>query len=92
MRVRRQECAGGRQPSDHGRHGLLAPLTDDEISTLLWMREEEKVARDVYIAMNEKWNAKIFARIAASEQKHCDAIAKKLALYGIDDPTPDGDR
>ena len=66
----------------------LAPLTEDEISTLLWMREEEKVARDVYIAMNEKWNAKIFARIAASEQKHCDAIAKKLARYGIEDPTP----
>ncbi len=50
------------------------------------MREEEKLARDVYITMNEKWNAKIFARIAASEQKHFDAIGKKLVLYGIPDP------
>ena len=64
----------------------LAPLTEDEISTLLWMREEEKVARDVYIAMNEKWNAKI-SGFHASEQKHCDAIAE-LARYGIEDPTP----
>jgi hypothetical protein len=67
----------------------LTPLSTEEIGTLLWMREEEKVARDVYIKMNEKWNAKIFARIAASEQKHCDAIAKKLALYGIEDPASD---
>jgi hypothetical protein len=69
----------------------LAPLSPDEISTLLWMREEEKVARDVYITMNEKWSQKIFARIAASEQKHFDAIGKKLALYGIPDPAADKD-
>jgi len=64
----------------------LVPLKDYEISTLLWMREEEKLARDVYITMNEKWTAKVFARIAAAEQKHFDAIGKKLVLYGIPDP------
>lgn len=69
----------------------LTELSVEEIGTLLWMREEEKVARDVYIAMNERWNAKIFARIAASEQKHFDAIGKKLALYGIPDPAADKD-
>jgi hypothetical protein len=67
----------------------LGDLSKDEIGTLLWMREEEKVARDVYLVMNEKWQAKIFARIAASEQKHFDAIGKKLALYGIPDPAID---
>jgi hypothetical protein len=67
----------------------LTPLSTGEIGTLLWMREEEKVARDVYIKMNEKWSQKIFARIGASEQKHCDAIAKKLARYGIEDPAAD---
>jgi len=68
----------------------LTDLSKEEIGTLLWMREEEKVARDVYITMNEKWNQKIFARIAASEQKHFDAIGKKLALYGIPDPALPG--
>jgi len=68
----------------------LAPLSTAEIGTLLWMREEEKLARDVYIVMNEKRNEKIFARIAASEQKHFDAIGKKLALYGIPDPALSG--
>jgi len=67
----------------------LAPLTDDEIGTLLWMREEEKLARDVYIAMYDLYKAKIFSKIAASEQKHFDAIGKKLALYDIDDPAVD---
>jgi len=64
----------------------LTELSKEEIGTLLWMREEEKLARDVYITMNEKWNAKVFARVAASEQKHFDAIGKKLVLYGIPDP------
>lgn len=68
---------------------VVADLSTAEIGTLLWMREEEKVARDVYLVMNEKWQAKIFARIAASEQKHFDAIGKKLALYGIPDPAID---
>jgi hypothetical protein len=68
----------------------LTELSPKEIGTLLWMREEEKVARDVYITMNDKWQEKIFARIASSEQKHFDAIGKKLALYGIPDPALPG--
>ena len=67
----------------------LTPLSPEEIGTLLWMREEEKLARDVYLTMNELYNAKIFASIAAAEQKHCDAIAKKLARYDIEDPAAD---
>jgi len=64
---------------------VLVPLTQDEIDTLLWMREEEKLARDVYIKMTEQYTAKIFSNIAAAEQKHFDAIGRKLELYGIDD-------
>lgn len=67
----------------------LTELSDKEIGTLLWMREEEKLARDVYIAMYDLYKAKIFSKIAASEQKHFDAIGKKLALYDIDDPAVD---
>ena len=68
---------------------VLAPLSDPEIATLKWMREEEKLARDIYVAMSTKYPQKIFRNIAASEQKHFDAIGEKLVLYGIEDPALD---
>jgi len=62
---------------------VLVPLTQAEVDTLLWMREEEKLARDVYIKMTENYSAKIFSNIAAAEQKHFDAIGRKLEQYAI---------
>jgi len=67
----------------------LAPLDEAEVATLKWMREEEKLARDMYITLNTYFPAKIFTNIAASEQKHFDALGKKLDLYGIEDPATD---
>lgn len=64
----------------------LTELSDAEIATLKWMREEEKLARDVYIELNAFWPAEIFVNIAESEQRHFDALGVKLALFGIDDP------
>ena len=64
----------------------LTPLSEAEIATLKWMREEEKLARDMYLTLNLYHPARIFTNIAASEQKHFDALGKKLALYGIEDP------
>ena len=58
-------------------------LTDDETDWLTYMREEEKVARDVYLYLNEKWNVRIFKNIAASEQTHMDAIKALLDTYTI---------
>lgn len=64
----------------------LITLTDEVIEGLKHMREEEKLAYDVYLAMYEKYNAQIFANIAVSEQRHMDAVLKLLNKYGIDDP------
>lgn len=50
------------------------------------MREEEKLARDVYIAMYEKWKIGTFSNISVSEQRHMDAIKVMLDRYGIEDP------
>lgn len=61
-------------------------LTDDENYWLTYMREEEKVARDVYLYLNDKWNVRIFKNIAASEQTHIDAIKTLLDTYTIPDP------
>jgi hypothetical protein len=64
-------------------------LTDDEKYWLTYLREEEKVARDVYLSFNDTWNLRIFKNIAASEQKHMDATKALLDRYSIPDPAAD---
>jgi hypothetical protein len=62
-------------------------LSSAEVADLQYMREEEKVARDVYTALAAKWSeATVFERIALSEQRHMDAVKATLDLYGISDP------
>jgi len=61
-------------------------LTDIEAEGLLFMREEEKLARDVYLTLYDQWHINIFQNIAASEQTHTDAIKTLLDRYGLDDP------
>ena len=67
----------------------LTPLTEEEISALQFMREEEKLAHDVYITLYEKWDLRLFNNIARSEQQHTDAVAHLLERYDIDDPAAD---
>ena len=70
-----------------GRKGTgLVPLTDVEKATMTHMREEEKLARDVYIKMYEFWGEAIFSNISVSEQRHMDAILQLLVRYGVSDP------
>jgi len=61
-------------------------LSTAEEDTLLFMREEEKMARDVYLVLYKTWKKAVFNNIAASEQQHMDAILKKLNLFGLPDP------
>jgi hypothetical protein len=56
------------------------------IEGLLYMREEEKVARDVYIALGNKWNLRVFKNISRSEQRHMDALLVLIERYGLTDP------
>jgi len=61
-----------------------------EATHLIFMREEEKLARDVYLVFGEIYpeNA-IFNQIAMlSEQEHTEAVLGKLKKYGITDPNP----
>lgn len=61
-------------------------LSANELTALVFMREEEKMARDVYLKLNEKWNMRVFANIAKAEQRHMDAVGCLLEKYDIDDP------
>ena len=70
----------------------VTPLTDEEVQWLTYMREEEKLARDVYLTLNDEWNMRIFSNIAASEQQHMDAVKTLLVRYGIPDPAAGTDQ
>lgn len=61
-------------------------LSDKEIAGLVLMREEEKLARDVYTTLGNIWGMKVFSNISASEQTHTDSIKVLLTRYGIKDP------
>ena len=63
-----------------------AVLGEDEEYWLTYIREEEKLARDVYLYLYEKWGSRIFDNISVSEQRHMDAIKTLLDKYGIPDP------
>lgn len=65
---------------------VFPALSQDEIDGLIHMRIEEKLARDVYIVLGDKWNARVFLKIKLSEQTHMDAVKRLLDRYGISDP------
>lgn len=65
-------------------------VTTDEFSThLILMREEEKIARDVYRVLYEQTGIRAFANITQSEQRHMDAMAQQLARFNLIDPIVD---
>ncbi len=53
------------------------------------MREEEKLARDVYQVLYKKWNHLTFAQIARSEQQHMDSLKLLFDKYNLIDPITD---
>lgn len=64
----------------------IQELSIEEELGLIKMREEEKLARDVYQALYENWNHRVFYNIAQSEQRHMDFIKVLLDKYSITDP------
>ena len=69
----------------------LAPLstfalTEQESSDLQFMREEEKLAYDLYSRLHEMWGNSIFSSIAISESRHTQSVLNLLNQFGIADP------
>ncbi len=71
---------GGRKPAP------VPALSNAEGNDLLFMREEEKLARDVYITLYAEWGVRVFDNISQSEQTHMDKILDLLDKYGLEDP------
>ncbi|MFB6106934.1 MAG: DUF2202 domain-containing protein [Halobacteriaceae archaeon] len=66
-----------------------ATLSEAERADLLYVREEEKLARDVYRRFGERYDLRAFDAIAASEQRHVDAMVSLLDAYDLPDPATD---
>lgn len=65
----------------------LQPLTAAETDTLLFVREEEKMARDVYLTLYGQWGQRVFQNIATnSEQQHMDTMKLLVDSLGLVDP------
>lgn len=63
-------------------------LTDIETDDLKYMREEEKLARDVYLTLDQSWGkqTQVFAKIALSEETHTSTVDYLLDKFGVEDP------
>jgi hypothetical protein len=77
-----------------GTSGVIASLPYEELSVeeelgLIRMREEEKLARDVYAALYNTWQASIFNNISQSEQRHMNAVKVMIDKYELIDPVSD---
>ena len=67
----------------------LVPWTAAEEAEVVFLREEEKLARDVYIMLAEKWQLPIFSNIAQAEQRHMDLVLILLETNAVVDPIVD---
>lgn len=61
------------------------PITQAEIDDLKFLREEEKLARDVYLFSYEKYQVSSFSSISQSEQKHMNSVLNLMTKYGVPD-------
>ena len=60
-------------------------LSKQEIEDLQFLKEEEKLARDVYLYSYDLYGQKIFKNISNSEQSHMNSVTVILNKYGIED-------
>ncbi|GAB4214500.1 MAG: DUF2202 domain-containing protein [Rhodoferax sp.] len=63
-------------------------LSAAESTSLTFMREEEKLAQDVYTQLATVWGSqsRVFGNIARSEATHTEAVRQLLMRYSLPDP------
>ena len=70
-----------------GRFSLLS--SEEERAMLVHMCEEEKLARDVYRVMFDRWGSQVFSKISNAEERRMAALEGRLGYYRVPDPIPD---
>lgn len=61
-------------------------LSESEIEALNYVREEEYLAHDVYVAMYDLYHVPVFNNISKSELIHTTAILALMEKYNLPDP------
>lgn len=65
--------------------GYATNLSESEEQGIRLMREEEKLAHDVYLFLNEKWELPIFNNISQAETRHFNAIGFLIENFELED-------
>ncbi len=73
-------------PAEHAEAKKGETSADAHLADVTYLREEEKLARDVYLTLHKRWGLQIFEHISQSEQRHMDRMRSLLASYGAPDP------
>ncbi len=64
---------------------LTFAISAEEEAALLYVREEEKLAHDVYVKLFELWNVPVFDFISNSEQVHTDRVLSLINFFQLED-------
>ncbi len=86
-----ENCKGGKGNCTQSIDSIKYDLSTQEKDGLIYMRLEEKLARDVYLTLGKTYNQKMFINIPESEQRHMDAVKALLDKYEIPDPVTDNE-
>lgn len=70
----------------------IQDISENEKLGMLLMREEEKLARDVYSELYDIWGQKTFLNIAQSENTHTMEVKGLIDRYELEDPVTDNTR
>lgn len=79
----------GRGQGPNATTPATVPATDAEKADINRMREEERLAKELYEAFGAKWGEETFNRIARSEARHAEAMGRVLTRYQLPDPSKD---
>lgn len=86
-----KNCKGGKGNCVQAIDTVKYDLSSAEKDGLIYMRLEEKLARDVYLTLGNTYTQQMFVNIPESEQRHMDAVKTLLDKYEIADPVKDNE-
>ena len=81
--------SGAAHSADEHEHTVVTgdhPLSQEEAEMIAFMREEEKLAHDVYVVLADAFRLRAFDNLSASESRHMDALGELIEAYGLPDP------
>jgi len=79
-------AAGTQVANVHVDPDTTSALTPAEADGLQFMREEEKLAQDVYTLLGAKYDSRVFSNISRSETEHTSTVKDFLDAFQVADP------